>query len=345
MRMNYLLDLFSSLTGGTAYLQVSQSFGNEDESAAEAESRNSSFRMNMVNASPKVGPQLKPYSQTFRGAGSFSRSMKRALSQKEMGSSDNFKTHRIEPFLLSPSEIRSALETLEVQRLNQFEFDEMFEEAISYMKSCTIEHSDFRLLETINGDGERLNYSEIEQPCLPLPFLIAGSEAFRQKLLKLETDPIFCTLMTSNLSSFISSEQMRILAKGGNERELSRIGVKIFTSKADDDSRRWFFILSGKLKVSLDSSLPFNEETETETFEIGAGEYFGGYGIEKHEPGWSHIVVETLEVSKILELQGSCLDLFYNKHQGTAKKLLARMGGESKLDSKESVLKYTPRLV
>jgi hypothetical protein len=254
------------------------------------------------------------------------------MSYKDLNSglgngSSTFGPHRVEPLLMGPHEIRTALETLEVQRLNQFEFEEMFEESMNYMKSCTIEHSDFRVVETT--DGDKLNYSESEQACLPLPFLIAGSEAFRQKLLKLETDPIYCNLMTSSLKSFISGEQMRILAKGGKEREMSRIGIKTFSSRADQDSRRWFYILAGKLKVSLDSSLPFGDETEQESFEIGAGEYFGGFGIQKHEPGWSHVIVETLEATKVLELQGSCLDVFYNKHESCAKKLLARMGGKS----------------
>ena len=322
--------------------QVTQAFCNE-ATAAIPESSGSSFRTNGLAAlkavdglapSPKGVMHPQSHAQTFRGATSFSRSLKKNMSYRELNSSsgainiNSSNQQRMEPFLMAPQEIRTALEHLEVQRMNQFEFEEMFEEAIAYMKTCTIEHSDLRLVETTHIEGERTSFTESEQPCIPLPFLIAGSETFRQKMLRLETDSIFCSLMMSGLGSFISSEQMRILAKGGKEKEMSRVGIKTFSSKQDDDVRRWFFILSGKLKVSLDlSALPFGDEAAEESFEIGVGEYFGGFGIQKHEAGWSHIIVETKEATKLIELQGACLEAFSNKYESSAKILLARMGG------------------
>ena len=233
---------------------------------------------------------------------------------------------RAEPLLMASHDISDALQKLSVEKLNQFEFDEMFEEAVQFAKSCSIGHTEFRVLEASTPDGKS-SLAESEQVCLPLPYLIAGSEMFRQKLLKLETDSIYCTLMMSSLSSFISEEQIRLLSSEGTEREISRIGHKIFSSKLADSKKRWSYIVSGKLKVSLDSSSPFADDTENDFFEIGAGEYFGGFGILKPEIEWSHVVIETREMTKLLELNGENLEAFVHKYEDKGKQLMSRMGG------------------
>jgi hypothetical protein len=255
------------------------------------------------------------------------RLMNRAISFNDLNIGSNIPV-RVEPFVMASHDISDALQKLSLEKLklNQFEFDEMFEEAFQYAKSCSIGHNDFHILESSTPD-EKSNLAESEPACLPLPFLIAGSEAFRHKLLKLETDPIFCTLMMSSLSSFISEEQIRLLSRGGTEREVSRVGHKIFSSKLADSKKRWSYVVSGKLKVSLDSSSPFVDDSENDFFEIGAGEYFGGFGILKPEIELSHIVIETREMTKLLELNGDNLEAFVHKYEDKGKQLMSRMGG------------------
>ena len=258
------------------------------------------------------------------------KSIKRNDSAKNQTNSiENLRGNQTEPLLIAPEEIRSGLQKLGVTNLNQYELEEMFDEATQYMKMCSIEHNDFHVLDT--GDGKSTNGSttptEIEHLCLPIGFLIAGSDAFRQKLLKMDTDPIFCNLMMSNLSSYISEKGIRTLSRNGKEREISRLRHKVFSSRSSDDKKRWSYIVSGKLKVSLDTSLPFSEEAVSDSFEIGAGEYFGGFGIQNTDEVYSHIVIETTETTKLLELSGEILEDFVRDHEETGRQLMSLMGG------------------
>ena len=267
---------------------------------------------------------------SFKTPSSLSGMSFKSQPKNNMSLNMSFKTtsqdlSRTEPVLMGHDEIKMALESFSVLGMNQYEFEEIFEEAIQYIKVCGVDHSDF-LVTSIAANG-KVYGTENDPSCLPLPFLIAGSESFRQKLLKLPTDTIFCTLMTSNLSSFIPEEQIRALSKGGKEREISRIGVKLFSSQKDADPNNWAFIVSGKLKVSIDPSSSFSNEATLESYEIGPGESFGGFGILKHESVWSHVVIETIEPSKILELQGEALVHFVDKYEVLGKRLLSMMGG------------------
>jgi hypothetical protein len=269
---------------------------------------------------------------SFKASSSISGMSFKVPLKNNMSFNMSFKTaaqdlSRTEPILMGHDEIRTALETFSVLRMNQYEFEEMFEEAIQYIKACGIDHSEFQMLETTNTSDGKVSGTENDITYLPLPFLIAGSESFRQKLLKLPTDPIFCTLMTSNLSSFIPEEQIRALSKGGKEREIFRIGVKLFSSQKDVNPNNWAFIVSGKLRVSIDSSTSFSNEAVLESYELGPGECFGGFGILKHESVWSHVVIETIEPSKVLELQGESLVNFVEKYEVIGKRLLSMMGG------------------
>ena len=264
--------------------------------------------------------------------------MKKAFSAKSLMSAfqnANFakaeQVSRIEPLLMSPNEIRDGLQKLTIQKANQFEFDEMFEEAMQYMKTCKIEHSNFHVLDSPDYDGKstdsRSHAAETEQLCLSMPFLVAGSDSFRQKLLKLNTDPIFCNLMMSSLSSFMSEKELRTLSKNGKEREISRLGHKIFSSRSAEGKKHWSFIVSGKVKVSLDSSMSYADEAEGEAYELGAGEYFGGFGILKFDGACSHVIIETKESTKLLELSGDSLEEYVNDYEENGKRLLSSMGG------------------
>ena len=101
----------------------------------------------------------------------------------------------------------------------------------------------------------------------------------------------------------------------------------MFSSKKDHDSKNWFYIVSGKIKVSLDTSTSFGDETSTESFEIGPGEYFGGFGLIKRDGQWPHMVFDTLEATKLLELQGDGLELFLRRFETNGRRLLSMMGG------------------
>ena len=174
-----------------------------------------------------------------------------------------------------------------------------------------------------------------------MTFLIAGSNSFRQKLIKLRTDSLFCSVMNTNLGQLVPEKVWRALLKGGRELEFIRQGQTVYVSRQAQATRQWFAVIEGKLRVSVDIKLEENLENHTEEleggdntvehYEVSTGEIFGGYWIDEHcKPSEeSHIRVETMEATKVIELSGEHLAALLKTDMETSKLLLSRMAGKS----------------
>ena len=178
---------------------------------------------------------------------------------------------------------------------------------------------------------------------LPITFIIAGSHSFRQKLIKLHTDSLFCSLMNTNLGRLAPENIWRALVKGGRELEFGRQGQIVYRSRNAKTSRPWFVVVSGKLRVSVDTDFGEKdndvanehgkEEAPSELYEISTGDVFGGYWIAGNRPPVevSHVLVEAMEASRVLELSGELLATLLKEDAETANLLLSRMGGNGPL--------------
>ena len=210
---------------------------------------------------------------------------------------------------------------LSVSGLSHFEIEDMFEEALQYkqsraklLKTRHMEEGDDFLDESMHDGIVRISVTA----------LIAGSNSFRQHLLQLKTDSIYCSLMQSSLHSILSSSNIRFLAKDGKEIEISRSGSSVYVSK-QNRTGIWYVLVSGKLKIRLDrSSMDVLEEGLQ--YELNPGEIFGGYGIQE-VANEMDVVIETAQASKFIELSGELLNEFCKEHPVDAVRLLSMMGG------------------
>ena len=171
--------------------------------------------------------------------------------------------------------------------------------------------------------------------------LISGSNSFRQKIIKLRTDSLFCSVMNTSLAQLAPDTVWRALLKGGREIEVRKQGQVVYISRKAQASRQWFVVLEGKFRVIVDTEseeqendspedIIVDEEKDVEAFEISTGEVFGGYWIApSSQPGEvSHVRVKAMESSKILELSGEHLTNLLKDDGGIANMLLSRMGGK-----------------
>ena len=211
--------------------------------------------------------------------------------------------------------------------LSNFELEDMFEDGHLCMEAC----NHVFLQENLQMQSDEPNIFEVEEKRrqehrVTILALIAGSDSFRQCLLKLKTDPIYCSLMQSSLATFLSSSKIRFLSQGGKEVEISRIGAAIYISR-ECKSRAWYVLISGQLCVSLDDLL--QNEAESVRYELHPGEIFGGYGIQESskdaEP--THIKIWTMQASKYIELSGKRLSEFMQQDSESGRRLLSLMSG------------------
>ena len=156
-----------------------------------------------------------------------------------------------------------------------------------------------------------------EQLNLPVHMLICGSDRFRENLLTLKTDPIYCALAKTRLPKYISSALIKILAQTARDIDTSRVGKCIFMSENGD--RAWFVLVSGKMSVARCSADSTNEGEQRCDIEVG--DIFGGYvGGEDAE----HIRVEVIEPSRYVELRWEELEKLGEE---STSRLLAIIGG------------------
>jgi hypothetical protein len=224
------------------------------------------------------------------------------------------------------------MEVLSVSKFSHFELEDMFEDGLRCMQECAQLLGDIGMTSQARAiqPSSEPNVDNVESAqsepnvSLPVKYLVAGSDAFRSTLLSLQLDPIYCAMMESVLSRFVSPEQLRGLAKGGVEMQESGIGVVVYASKKCG-SDAWYILTSGTLKVSLDDS--GMDQSESSSFEITAGEIFGGYNIALCESVPAHIRVKTVQPVNMIRLQGQNLQELMKTDLEAAGKVLLMMGG------------------
>ena len=187
-----------------------------------------------------------------------------------------------------------------------FELEEIVESGMSFAHA--------------NQPADSENLDSPMEVKLYVQYLIAGSERFRQNILKIRTDPIYCALLKTRLMDYLPKRLVKLLAQSAREVDVSRIGKTVFVSDAGE--KTWFVLVSGKLKATLLQP----EGEEEEWCEITVGEVFGGYTIGDDA---DHIRVEVLESSKYIELNWDELERIDNENEHSATKLLSVLGVNS----------------
>ena len=227
------------------------------------------------------------------------------------------------PCIAAPEDLQFPLSLLSISGLSHFELEDMFEEGQNCMEACMHLFSQENVLDRpiVFDDDEP---SEVMNRVSVIA-LIAGSESFRQHLLKLKTDSIYCGLMQSNLATFLSSSNIRFLAQGGKEIEITRIGTCVYTSR-ESKICTWYVLISGKLSVRLDELSP--SEDDSSQFELNPGEVFGGYGIQQESSDQVHVKIDTVQSSKLIELSDERLSEFSQQEPEAATRLLSMMAGQ-----------------
>jgi CRP-like cAMP-binding protein len=228
------------------------------------------------------------------------------------------------PFVHSPEELQHSLSLLSISGLSHFELDDMFEEA----SNCLEVSSQLPIKSGFSGHSAVLSNETGPQARISVVSLIAGSDSFRNHLIKLKTDPIFCSLMQSSLASFISPQNIRELALGGKEFEITRLGTVVYTSR-ECKKCIWYILISGKLKVTLDTQSQGREAKDVPHCELNSGEIFGGYGILPSSPDTVHVKIETMQASKFIELSGERLNELVNRIPETGERLMSMMAGDN----------------
>ena len=102
---------------------------------------------------------------------------------------DAFRVDRnyLEPSIASQSELLRGMENLSIPNVNVFELEEIFEDGKrTYIADCST--------------------NDIETIKTPLRYFIAGSEKLRSYLLALPSDPVYCSLMKTQLRNFVSND-------------------------------------------------------------------------------------------------------------------------------------------
>ena len=173
------------------------------------------------------------------------------------------------PYLTSADELQLPLTLLTITGLSHFELEDMYDEGVHCCESLDEQLVHQPPEENIHGISDADSHCRVS-----ITALISGSNALRQRLLKLKTDEIFCALMQSSLASFLSPSSIRFLVQEAKEREISKVGAPVYSSRQSKDYV-WYFLASGKLRVQLDGS-PQIDGDPTE-HELNPGEFFGGY--------------------------------------------------------------------
>ena len=225
------------------------------------------------------------------------------------------------PCISSPDDLNAPLSRLSISGLNHFELEDMFEEGVK-CKDITASRSEDILAKIDRPDDDPLPDTGIS-----LISLLAGSETFQKRLLKIKTDNIYCALQKSILATIVSPSKIRALALGGKEVEITRIGSEVYSSRKSE-SCTWYTLISGKLKVSMDDTSKSNcNESSAPYFELHPGEVFCAYGIHPNAPDTVHVVFETMQPSKYIELSDVHLRHFVEHDPESAAPLLSMVAG------------------
>ena len=209
-----------------------------------------------------------------------------------------------EPVVSDVSSLKDAIKLLRIQDFNKFELNNILEDG----NKCMLQFSkDLRPPNSSRDDLEE----EIQEKGLKVSFLIGGSEKFRQLILKLVTDPIYCALVNTHLADLVSPKQLKVLSRGIVDIKTAEVGATIYSTKTCN--QEWFVLISGKLHINIDNSSNENStvlnETPNEEFEIWKGEIFGGFDFFENDPDpYAHFDVAVLEPCQFIELKGNVLE-------------------------------------
>ena len=217
------------------------------------------------------------------------------------------------------------MDALSIADYSNFELEDMFEEGLRCMQECSVLIKEEPLGRCFAENKQTSNLESNDSTVsLPIKFLIAGSSIFLSSLLSLKTNSIFCTLIDSVVSNFVSRQQLRGLAEGGLEIQENKVGCIVYTSrKCDSDS--WYVLCSGRLKVTLDDLGV--SKVDNANFEIISGEIFGGYNIAECRENTKHVIIRTTQPSTYIQLQGKHLKDLLKRDLESAGRLLLMMGG------------------
>jgi len=203
-----------------------------------------------------------------------------------------------EPIISDVENIHKGLAALGLPEASLFETEEMVEHSLNCAR-------------TLYG---REVFTETATE-FPVHCLLAGSDRFRQMILKLTTDPIYCALVKTHLVNYVSRTSIKELAKSARELEYSRVGKKVYSSL--EGHSNWYVLLSGKLKATLES------DDEISTVDITDNMIFGGY--HAGDTG-EHLTVEILQPSKLIELGWEALEALAEEDKKSSSMLMSILG-------------------
>ena len=205
--------------------------------------------------------------------------------------------------------ILDAMKLLSLPEPSLFELEEIIESGMS----CAMANKPADVEDLgVPGEPEGIN--------LTVQYLIAGSERLRQSILKVDTDPVDCTLLKTHLVQYISKHIIKALAHKAREIDVTRKGKSVYAS--DSGERSWFVLVTGKLKATLIQP----EEEEEQSCEIMIGDAFGGYMVGDDV---DHMRVEVVEPSKYIELRWDDLERIEEDEENSTSKLMAILGTNS----------------
>ena len=230
---------------------------------------------------------------------------------------DAFRVDRehLEPLIASQSELLRGMELLSIPDVNVFELEEIFEDG----KKTYIADS-----------STKANTDPIK---IPLRYFIAGSEKLRSSLLALPSDPVYCSLLKTQLRYFVSNDVVKVLSEGARLYEVSQTNKMIYSS--DGGENVWFAVLSGKLQVKIRYGM---DDVHDKNVDLCEGELFGGCllsSLLREENLLSDALsfqVDVIDASKYVELSGDRLMKLKTDplHQSEAKKLIEILSGSIK---------------
>ena len=213
-----------------------------------------------------------------------------------------------EPTIASQSQLLRGLELLSISEVNVYELQEIFEDGkSSYEAEC----------QKVEG------YDSIN---IPLRHFIAGSEKLRSYLLALPSDPIYCALVNTQLSLYVSDQLVKLLSQDARIYDVSHINKMIYSSVSGDNL--WYVVLSGKLRVHV---MAMSDDEDEKSFDLCQGEVFGGLAFYDGKSLADQPIfnVEIAEAAKFIEMRGDLVRQLTQdpKYQKEMQRLVSVLSG------------------
>ena len=220
-----------------------------------------------------------------------------------------------EPIVTGMDDLKNAIKMLRIADIDKFELERMLEDGIN----CSRTYSFKSYTEENNS---QLQADEVDVIGIPVSALIAGCTTFRQAILNLKTDPIYCALLETGLSHLLSKAQLKTISQHSRELRFDRVGTLVYSSKKCN--QEWYVLLSGRLKFKpekKDTTLSIN------SFEIYQGEMFGGYDFfDSDSQVDTHFEIEVVQPCVVIEINGSVLENLLDDDPDIASDILDVLG-------------------